>query len=121
SLTDFYLMTQYPSHMDKTVLYLRQYLRDFHKTKDVFLRFQAGKRAKKAAAEAHKNLLREQTKASVAADHTTSEKIKQRQENTLERKELVDEILKDRAHYNFPKIYLISHYAKQITKFGALG
>ncbi|KAF8437827.1 hypothetical protein BGX38DRAFT_1098346, partial [Terfezia claveryi] len=62
SLTDFYLMTQYPSHTDETISYLRQYL-----------------------------------------------------------KELVDEILKDGAHYNFPKIHLISHYAEQIPKFGALG
>ncbi|KAF8421955.1 hypothetical protein EV426DRAFT_535878, partial [Tirmania nivea] len=62
SLTDFYLMTQYPSHTDETVSYLRQYLQDFHETKD----------------------------------------------------ELVDEILKDGAHYNFPKIHLISHYAEQI-------
>ncbi|KAF8418350.1 hypothetical protein EV426DRAFT_539685, partial [Tirmania nivea] len=68
SLTDFYLMTQYPSHTDETVSYLRQYLPDFHETKD-----------------------------------------------------LVDEILKDGAHYNFPKIHLISHYAEQIPKFGALG
>ncbi|KAF8426776.1 hypothetical protein BGX38DRAFT_1106458, partial [Terfezia claveryi] len=80
SLTDFYLMTQYPSHTNETISYLRQYLRDFHETKDVFLRFRAGKRAKKAAA-----------------------------------------ILKDGAHYNFLKIHLISHYAEQIPKFGALG
>ncbi|KAF8420153.1 hypothetical protein BGX38DRAFT_1108717, partial [Terfezia claveryi] len=64
SLTDFYLMTQYPSHTDET--------------------------------------------------------IKQHQENTLERKELVDKILKDGAHYNFLKIHLIFHYTKQIPKFGAL-
>ncbi|KAF8441132.1 hypothetical protein BGX38DRAFT_1272838 [Terfezia claveryi] len=114
-------MTQYPSHTDETISYLRQYLRDFHKTTDVFLYFFAGKRAKKAAAEVHKKLLREQIEASVTADLTASEKIKHRQENTFERKKLVDEILKDGAHYNFPKIYLISHYAEQIPKFGALG
>ncbi|KAF8430916.1 hypothetical protein BGX38DRAFT_1073829, partial [Terfezia claveryi] len=69
SLTDFYLMTQYPSYTDETISYLRQYL--------------------------------EQTEASVTADLTASEKIKH-------------------PHYNFPKIHLISHYAEQIPKFGAL-
>ncbi|KAF8416596.1 hypothetical protein EV426DRAFT_541190, partial [Tirmania nivea] len=39
SITDFYLITQYPSHMDKTVAYLEEYLRVFHETKAVFLRF----------------------------------------------------------------------------------
>jgi len=33
----------------------------------------------------------------------------------------VYEILKDGAHYNFPKIHLISHYAEQIPKFGVQG
>jgi hypothetical protein len=33
----------------------------------------------------------------------------------------VGEILREGSHYNFPKIHLISHYAEQITKFGALG
>ncbi|KAF8424774.1 hypothetical protein BGX38DRAFT_1107275, partial [Terfezia claveryi] len=65
SITDFYLMTQYSSHTDKTISYLQEYLRVFHETKAVFLRFQG-------------------------------------------------------AHFNFPKVYLISHYAEQILKFGAL-
>ncbi|KAF8420156.1 hypothetical protein BGX38DRAFT_1108715, partial [Terfezia claveryi] len=29
SITDFYLMTQYPSHTDKTISYLQEYLRVF--------------------------------------------------------------------------------------------
>jgi len=39
----------------------------------------------------------------------------------LELPELVDEILREGAHYNFPKIHLISHNGKQIPKFGGLG
>jgi len=34
---------------------------------------------------------------------------------------LVGEILREGAHYNFPNIHLISHYAEQIVKFGVLG
>ena len=120
SMTDFYLMTQYDSHTDKTISYMQEYLRGFHNTKDVFLRFRAGKGAKKAAAEAHKNLLREQSQAS-SSNLTMSEKAKMHQANTLERRELVDDILKEGAHYNFPKMHLISHDPEQIPKFGALG
>jgi hypothetical protein len=122
SITDFYLMTQYDSHTDQTISYLQEYLRTFHETKNVFLRFRAGKKAKRAAAEAHKNLLHEQTESQASAQNlTASEKAKIRQGNSFERQELVDEILKDGAHYNFPKIHLISHYAEQIPKFGGLG
>jgi len=32
----------------------------------------------------------------------------------------VDKILREGVHYNFLKIHLISHYAEQIPKFGAL-
>ena len=122
SITDFYLMTQYDSHTDQTMSYMQEYLRTFHETKYVFLRFRAGKKAKRAATEAYKNLLQDQKGGMASVNNlSASEKAKWRQENTLERRELVDEILKEEAHYNFPKIHLISHYAEQIPKFGALG
>ena len=121
NITDFHLMTRYPSYTHKTVSYLQDYLRVFHETKDVFLRFRADKKTKRAAAEAHKSLLKDQTNQGLDKGLTTSEKTKMRQENAFERQELVDEILREGAHYNFPKIHIISHYAEQIKKFGALG
>jgi hypothetical protein len=119
SITDFYLMTQYASHTDKTISYLQEYLRTFHETKAVFLKFRAGKKTRKAAAEAHKELVKEQTGASVEG-LSASEKVRLRQENGLERQELVNDILREGAHFNFPKVHLISHYAEQIPKYGAL-
>jgi len=113
-------MTQYPSHTNQTVSYLQQYLREFHANKAVFLRFRADKKTRKAGAEGHKTLLKEQVGMSVVG-LTASEKVKFRQGNNLECRELVDEILTEGAHYNFPKIHLISHYAEQIPRFGALG
>ncbi|RPB21015.1 hypothetical protein L211DRAFT_851758 [Terfezia boudieri ATCC MYA-4762] len=44
-----------------------------------------------------------------------------REEDGFERRELVNDILQGGVHFNFPKIHLISHYAEQIPKFGALG
>jgi len=119
SMTDFYLMTQYDSHTDQTVSYMQKYLPEFYETKCVFLHYCAGKRAKRATAEAHKVLLKEQTETSVK-ELTASEKAKLHQEDALERWNLVDEILREAAYYNFPKMHLISHYAEQIPKFGAL-
>ena len=49
------------------------------------------------------------------------EKAKLHCDDTLERQGVVDEILREGSHYNFPKIHLISLYTEQITKFGALG
>jgi len=119
SMTDFYLITQYDSYTDKTVSYMQKYLREFHETKGVFLRYRAGKGAKRAAAEAHKVLLKEQTETSLNG-LTVSKKMKLRQEDALERRNLMDEILREATHYNFPKMHLISYYAEQIPKFGAL-
>jgi len=113
-------MMQYPSHTDKTISYLKRYLREFHEIKDVFLHFHTGEKGKKAAAEAHKNLWKEQSQASIA-DLTTSEKLKPCYADAFHRQELVGEILREGAHYNFPKIHLIFHYTEQIVKFGILG
>jgi len=115
-------MTQYDSYTDQTMSYLQEYVHVFHETNDVFLRFRAGKKAKRAPADAHKTLLQEQTEVQASVqDLTALEKARLQLENTLERRELVDEILKDGAYYNFPKIHLISHYAEQIPKFSVLG
>jgi len=119
SITDFYLMTQYDSHTDKIVSYIQKYLREFYEMKGVFLRYRAGKGAKRAAAEAHKVLLKEQTETSVKG-LTVSEKAKLPQEDALEHRNLMDEILREGAHYNFPKMHPISHYVEQIPKFSAL-
>ena len=119
SITDFYLMTQYRSHKSETVSYMQKYLRGFHKTKDVFLCFRAGKKAKKAAVMVHKVLLGEQTQTSDQG-LAVLEKAKVREANTLERQELVETILKDGSYFNFPKLHLLTHYVEQIPRFGAL-
>ena len=120
NLSDFYLMTKYSSHTDMTISYLQEYLRVFHETKDVFLHYRAGKKTKRLAAEAHKSLLEEQTLQAAEQVLTTSERARLRQENACEFRELIDDILTEGGHYNFPKMHLISHYAVQITTFVAL-
>jgi len=75
SIIYFYFMAQYFSQIDQMVSYLQQYMRNFHETKDVFLRFRRDKKAKKAVAEVYKNILRKQLQVSVA-DLTMSGNIK---------------------------------------------
>jgi len=38
-LIDFALLSQYRSHTDSTIGYMQEYLQQFHKTKDVFLKY----------------------------------------------------------------------------------
>ena len=99
---------------------MQQYLREFHETKNIFLRFRADKKTKKVTAEAHKNLLKEQSSQASGKVLRASQKAKLSQENTFQCQELVDDILREGAHYNFPKIHLISHYTEQFSKYGAL-
>ena len=55
-LTDLALLSRYRSHMDSTIGYMEEYLQQFHKTKDVFLRYRAGKVAKAKADMVSKEL-----------------------------------------------------------------
>lgn len=48
---------------------------------------------------------------------TVLEQAKSHQDNTLQRWDIVDEIVSGGAHYNFTKTHLISHFTKQIPKF----
>ena len=51
-------MAQYQSHTPKTLSYMKEYLRTFHQTKDVFLEFRTSK-ATRAEANRHDRELRE--------------------------------------------------------------
>jgi len=48
-LTDFALLSQYRSHTDSTIRYMRQYLKQFHANKNMFIWYRAGKSARARA------------------------------------------------------------------------
>jgi len=122
-LTNFILMAQYRVHTPGTIESMKDYLRDFHTFKDLFLRFRASKAVKAAAKEAFKDLREEHSKL-LASDSSQSKTLSKRQkimqELQLETQELVHDVLTSRANYNFPKIHLISYFADQISKYGSL-
>lgn len=121
-LTDFHLYAQYRQHTDLTIQSMNKSLLEFHKTKDVFLQYRAGKGIRKDAREKIKHLAAEQSELYAAnrPNMTSSERKKQIHQDQEERAEVWAELLKDNADYNIPKIHLISHYAEQISKFGSL-
>jgi len=58
-ITDFGLIARYHSHTDSIVKYMRTYLRKFYESKDVFLRYRAGKKAQRRAEDISKQLTEE--------------------------------------------------------------
>ena len=85
----------------------------------MFLRCRATKAAKNAASEASKDMRSEQKLA--ASDVTRQSKRRQlEKEFRVETEEVVNDFLSGDAHFNFPKMHLISHFADQISKYGTL-
>ena len=100
-LTDFILIAQYKVHTPGTIQSMSDYLADFHNHKEVFLRFRASKAVKSSVREASRDL-------------------RLNDEMQIEKEELVHDLLTEGAHFNFPKMHLISHFAEQIPKYGSL-
>jgi len=102
---------------------MKDYLEDFHKHKEVFLRFRAIKSVKNAVKQVSKGLREEHQRVLASDDpseQTPAKRQKLQQELRLETEELVFDFLTTGAHYNFPKMHLISHFVNQITRYGSL-
>src|SRR5258706_2335323 len=118
-LTDFSLIAQYRQHTPGSIQSMKDYLRDFHHHKSIFLRFRVGKVIRNTAAAAVKHFTSENASIASASMSSTQRK-KHANDTREEREELLNEILTEGAHYNFPKMHLLSHYAEQIEQFGSL-
>ena len=118
-LTNFMILNQYRVHTAGSIQFMFDYLQDFHKHKEVFLHFRAGKQVKSSVREATRDL--QSQHRSVASDVASSHKRRKlEQELQLEREERQHDLLSQGAHFNFPKMHLISHFAEQIPKDGSL-
>jgi len=67
-ISDYILISQYQVHTLETIQSMRDYLEDFNKHKEVFLRFHATKSVKNAAKQASKGL-REEHQRLLASDN----------------------------------------------------
>jgi len=121
-ITDYILIAQYQVPTHGSIQSMKDYREDFHKHKEVFLHFRETKSVKSAAKQTSKGLREEHQRLLLSDDlchQTPAKRQKLQQEFRLETKELVHDFLKTRAHYNFPKMHLISHFADQITRCGS--
>jgi hypothetical protein len=122
-LTDFALLSRYRSHTDSTIKYMRQYLQRFHATKDVFLRYRASKSAKARADVVSKELTeanKSRNEKANANGRTATQKARAAAEDKEERAYLVNQVLVEDSHFNFPKLHLIMHWADHISRYGSL-
>jgi len=102
---------------------MEEYLQQFHKTKDVFLRYRGGKVAKAKANMVSKELNAETTahrREEKANGRTASPKARALAEDREERAYLVNQALVEDSHFNFRKIHLLMHWSDQISQYGSL-
>jgi hypothetical protein len=122
TLLEFYMYARYKSHDDTILSYMEDALHRFHTFKDVFLLGPAGNKAK-AKANALRTELVKKRKVDEETNAETSTPSKKRREMNAWQDYISHEIVISKkldADFNFPKIHLMSHWAKQVHRYGAL-
>ena len=102
---------------------MRDYLQQFHDRNDVFLRFRASKASKGKADIVSKELTaqnRKRDKLEKQIERTAAQKARTLAADKQERTFSVNEALVEDSHCNFPNIYLLSHWADRIPRYGCL-
>jgi hypothetical protein len=125
-LSDYALMTQYPTQSETNIKIMEDYLSYFHQTKHIFKPYRAYQSDKLQAKVAKEEALA--IARQIASDQltlqpkplTVTQKRKLEAQQTKEAQLVADEILAESAHYNFPKLHLVTHYADQIRQYGSL-
>jgi hypothetical protein len=123
ALLEFFFYSSYTSHDQATLDLMENTLRRFHATKDVFLRYRAGKGVAAGATEQHTDLI-QQHDANLARQRldglsSTALQAERHSWNDFIDVEVV-ETVEDGAHWNFPKIHLMMHFCEQVRRFGTL-
>jgi len=120
-ITDFGLIARYHSHTDSTVKYMRTYLRKFHESKDVFLRYRASKKARRRAEDISKQFTKEIDRRRVTdMGLSAAQRVRLVKDDQEERAYRISQALEEDSHFNFPKLHLLSYYADQIAQYGSL-
>jgi len=116
------MYAQYKYHNDATLSYMEDPLHCFHTFKDVFLLGQSGKKAKAKANDLKTELIKKQKVYEEPNAETWMPSKKQCEMNAWRDyiSHKIDISKELDADFNFPKIYLISHWAEQIRQYGAL-
>jgi hypothetical protein len=116
------LYAQYKSHDDATLSYMEDILHRLHTFKDVFLLGRAGKKAKSKTNALRTELVKkgkvcEETKAETWTSSKKRREMNAWRDNISREIDISKEL---DAEFNFPKIHLMSYWAEQIPRYGAL-
>jgi hypothetical protein len=116
------MYAQYKSHDDATLSYIEDALHCFHTFKDVFLLRRAGKKAKAKATALRTELVKkrkvdEETNAETRTLSNMRDKINALWDYLSHD---IDIYKKLDVDFNFLKIHMMSHWAKQVRRYGSL-
>jgi hypothetical protein len=119
ALVDFSLMAQYRSHTPETLGYMEQYLKDFHRHKDVFQEFRSSKGAREEA-DANDQRLRLELEGELKnAGRVSAARRRQLLDaNRAHRAGERADLLRSQSHFNFIKLHLLVHFCSHVRKFG---
>jgi len=122
ALLEFYMYARYKSHDDATLIYMEDALHRFHTFKDMFLLGRAGKKAKAKANALRTQLVKKRKVDEETNADTWTPSNKRRKMNAWWDyiSHEIDISKQSDADFNFPKIHLMSHWAKQVCRYGAL-
>ena len=122
AITDFCLIAQYRSHISQTIGYMNEYLQQFHQHMHIFSEFRSGKADRQEADKVSQELAEGQTEQATIHQYfqlTPTQLAKRSMKDREVRQQAAHSILQQ-ATFNFPKLYLLSHYSPQIVDFGTL-
>ena len=122
SLSDFSLMAQYRSDTPETLEYMEMYLRTFHRTKDIFLKFRTTK-AIQAQAERQDRELRQwmaNGDRNGGAARSAPNGRGRMGEARIEEANQWAELIQRENHLNFIRMYYLNHFVQHVRRFGSV-
>lgn len=118
SLLDFIMCSKLPIHNTASLCQMDEFLQEFHKKKEVFLEFRAGKRTTEESRSLRSQ--RVQARQEKISGFTKTRKVLELQKYNDRTEVLVREALCNGSHFNFPKLHMLKHFREQIELFGCL-
>jgi len=116
ALVDFNMIAQCRSHTRDTIAYLEEYLDQFHRMKDIFLEFRVTQRTQAKVDKQRKKIRRQ--RALMREHVATSQQRRMRDNDRDQEDQLRMDMIHGESHFNFMKMYLLSHFCDHIRQFG---
>ena len=112
------MCSKLPIHNTALLCQLDKFFQEFHKKKEVFLEFRAGKRTTEESRSLQSQKI--QVRQEKISEFTKTRKVLELQKYKNCIKVLVRKALCNGSHFNFPKMHILKQFWKQIELFGYL-